>query len=332
MKIGGSGVRAIGAIVVGFLVVVAGASSRGGPAWAQSPGTPMNVKIMSSNPGGDFFTIGSALGKIFAEEIPGFNLTVVPGGAVGNVLGIENGQTEMGFSFNSLAYSAVKGEVPFKQPMQKVRFFASLTNSAYQLVVRKDANITSVGGLRGQAMATLPPGNIGELATRQVLGAASLTYKDLAKVNHGGFSDGTNQVRDKQVSALSIVFIIPSGLVAELAATTPIDLVSLDERLVAAMAKLNPGYQPYTLPAGMYRGVDHPVRTFISRVNLLISAGMPADVVYQMTKALTKNIQALGGINVAFARFAASDLADNPTGLPFHEGALRYYREAGAVR
>lgn len=301
------------------------------PAEKASAPASINAKIMSSSPGGDFFTIGSAMGKIFAEQIPGFNLTVAPGGAVGNVEGIENGQTELGFSFNSLAYSAAQGEAPFKQPMKKVRFLASLTQSGYHLVVRQDSNITSLADLKGQSLATLAPGNIGELATKLVLQAGNMTYQDLSKVSNGSFDDGANQIRDGQVNAYSIMFITPASIVSQLAATSSIDLVSLDDNTINAVTKSNPGYQAATLPPGMYKGIDHPVNTFVSRVNILVSADMPEEVVYKMTKALAENIQTMNGINASFGKFTAKDLAENPAQLPYHDGALKYYREVGAV-
>ena len=61
---------------------------------------------------------------------------------------------------------------------------------------------------------------------------------------------------------------------------------------------------------------------------LVISADVPEERVYQMTKAVFENLDALAGVHPAFGKMSA-DTVLNGFGSPLHPGALRYYREIG---
>jgi len=56
-------------------------------------------------------------------------------------------------------------------------------------------------------------------------------------------------------------------------------------------------------------------------------------VVYKYVKAIAENevrVQAIGGsLKTAFA---TAKMATNPADLPYHPGALRYYKEKGMVK
>jgi TRAP transporter TAXI family solute receptor len=61
---------------------------------------------------------------------------------------------------------------------------------------------------------------------------------------------------------------------------------------------------------------------------LVISAKVPEERVYQMTKAVFESLGDLAGVHPAFGR-VSKDTVLNGFGAPLHPGALRYYREIG---
>jgi TRAP-type uncharacterized transport system substrate-binding protein len=50
-----------------------------------------------------------------------------------------------------------------------------------------------------------------------------------------------------------------------------------------------------------------------------------------MTKSLVKNLPRYGGIVKAMKGLKAEDLAED-IGIPLHPGALKYYKEIGAIK
>jgi TRAP transporter TAXI family solute receptor len=94
------------------------------------------------------------------------------------------------------------------------------------------------------------------------------------------------------------------------------------------MQKLNSGYIPRTIPKGTYQGVDYDVHSFGFFTHLIISAKLPEELVYKITKTLVTNLPRYGDVVRDMKGATVKDLALD-IGIPFHPGAIQYYREKG---
>jgi len=68
-------------------------------------------------------------------------------------------------------------------------------------------------------------------------------------------------------------------------------------------------------------------------VSLLAGSHVPDEVVYKYVKAMAENekrVQDIGGS--LKTSFTTANMATNPAKLPYHPGALRYYKEKGLVK
>jgi hypothetical protein len=63
---------------------------------------------------------------------------------------------------------------------------------------------------------------------------------------------------------------------------------------------------------------------------MIISSKLPDDLVYKITKAMVTNLPRLADIVKDMKGVTAKDLAQD-IGIPFHPGALKYYKEIGAL-
>ena len=59
------------------------------------------------------------------------------------------------------------------------------------------------------------------------------------------------------------------------------------------------------------------------------SAKVPEDVVYKVAKALYENKKDLVATFPPFALFSPDTIAKPSEGVPFHPGALKFYKEVG---
>ena len=94
---------------------------------------------------------------------------------------------------------------------------------------------------------------------------------------------------------------------------------------------LQAAYPPYfrlSIPGGTYEDVADEVPTYGLANGLVISADVSEDRVYEMTKAVFENLDALAGVHPAFGKMSKETVL-NGFGSPLHPGALRYYREIG---
>jgi TRAP-type uncharacterized transport system substrate-binding protein len=68
-------------------------------------------------------------------------------------------------------------------------------------------------------------------------------------------------------------------------------------------------------------------------VALLAGSHVSDEVVYKYVKAVAENESRVQGIGGSLkSAFAVSKMATNPASLPYHPGALRYYKEKGLVK
>ncbi len=295
-------------------------------AWAQK----FDLKMMTGPMGGSWYPLGGAIADAIQKEISGVTLAVSPGGGVGNVEAIEFGKCDIGFSNSSSGVDGVYGRSPFKQKMTNMRQLANLYPQYFQIVVLEDSGIKSISDLKGKAISPGPRGHTGEFAARQLLEVYGLTYKDMSKVHHVQYSDTVALMKDGHCNGWMLCTTIPASSIMDLASTRKIRLISLPEDKIKAMQKLNAGYLKRVIPKGTYVGVDYDVQAFTFFTHLIISAKLPEDLVYKITKTMVKNLPRYGDVVKDMKGVTAKDLAMD-IGIPFHPGALKYYKEIGAL-
>jgi len=87
------------------------------------------------------------------------------------------------------------------------------------------------------------------------------------------------------------------------------------------------------VPPGTYPFMEKPYPTVRMWVALLAGSHVPDEAVYKYVKAIAENearVQSIGGS--LKSAFGTSKMTTNPANLPFHPGALRYYKEKGLVK
>jgi len=290
----------------------------------------VDLKMMTGPMGGSWYPLGGAIADAIQKEIPGVTLTVAPGGGVANVEAVELGKCDIGFSNSSSGVDAIYGRPPFKQKITNMRQLANLYPQYFQIVVLEDSGVKSVAELKGKAISPGPRGHTGEFAATQVLEIYGLSYKDMSKVHHVGYSDTVALMKDGHCEGWLLCTTIPASSIMDLASARKIRLISLPDDKIKAMQKLNAGYIRRVIPKGTYQGVDYDVHGFGFFTHLVISAKLSEDLVYKVTKTLVKNLPRYGDVIKEMQGVTPKDLALD-IGIPFHPGALKYFKEIGAL-
>jgi TRAP transporter TAXI family solute receptor len=256
----------------------------------------VDLKMMTGPMGGSWYPLGGAIMNAVQKEIPEVTISVTLGGGVANVEAIEFGKCEIGFSNSSSGVDGVYGRPPFKQKMTNMRQLANLYPQYFQIVVLEDSGIKSVGDLKGKTISPGPRGQTGEFAATQVLEIYGLSYKNMSKVHHVGYSDTVALMKDRHCDGWLLCTTIPASSIMDLASARKIRLLSLPDDKIKAMQKLNAGYIRRDIPKGTYQGVDYDVHGFGFFTHLIISAKLPDDLVYKITKSLVKDLPRLGDV------------------------------------
>ena len=82
----------------------------------------------------------------------------------------------------------------------------------------------------------------------------------------------------------------------------------------------------------MYRGNDSDVKTFGVGATIVSSAGVPANAVYEVAKAVFENFDDFKKLHPAFANLDKKQMITDGLSAPLHAGAMKYYKEAGLMK
>jgi uncharacterized protein len=291
----------------------------------------IDLKMITGPMGGSWYPLGGAIAELIQKNTPGSTVSVAPGGGMANVVGVQEGKADIGFGNSSSSVDGVEGREPFKAPTKNVMQLANLYPQYFQIFVLKDSDIKSVADLKGKAICPGPKGHTGELVSRQILDVYGLSYKDMSKVNHVSYSDAGALMKDGHAHAWLPGTTIPASVGLDLATTKGIRLISIPDDKIEAIRKMNVGYLKRIIPAGTYPGVNYEVQTIGYFTHLVISAKLPDSLVYNITKILAENVDRLADVVKDMKGVTVKDLALD-IGVPFHPGALKYYKEVGVIK
>ena len=93
----------------------------------------------------------------------------------------------------------------------------------------------------------------------------------------------------------------------------------------------NAYYSTAIIPGGMYRGTDADTATFGVRATFVTSADVADEVVYEVVKAVFENFDDFKKLHPAFANLDPKEMIKDGLSAPLHDGAVKYYKEAGLM-
>ncbi len=255
------------------------------------------------------------------------------GGSVYNINTIREGELEFGVAQSDWQYHAYNGTSRFEEtgPFEGLRAVFSVHPEPFTVVARADSGIATFEDLKGKRVNIGNPGS-GQRGTMEVLmGALGWTTGDFALATELKASEQSAALCDNQIDAMVYTVGHPSGSIQE--ATTACDsvLVEVSGDVVAKLIEDNSFYRSATIPGGMYRGNDEDTMTFGVGATFVSADSVSEDVVYTLVKSVFENFDDFKGLHPAFANLAPEEMASAGLSAPLHDGAAKYYREAGLI-
>lgn len=284
------------------------------------------VRVMTGPQGGVWVPLGGQIKDMLEKATPGLTVKTLPGAGIANVRGIEEGKTEIGFGNTISTADAALGNPPFDKKHGKVCNVATLYPQYFQVVVPTDSGVNSVKDVKGKGVTTQQRGNTGEQITQHILKVNGLAYNDV-KVSFGSYTDSVEQVKDNRAVMFALGTGIPSGVMMDLAASRDIKLLDL-EADYPAMLKLNPAYKLVTVPANTYAKQDKDLKTIGYYTHLVAACSLSPDLIHSLLKGMMANKAQLTAIYKDMGDLTPQLMAQE-IGVPFHEGAKKFFAENG---
>ena len=263
-------------------------------------------------------------------SVDGKAFTVVSsGGSQANIESISDGESQMAIVQNDIMNYAYMGENDFEAPIRDFSAIGCMYPEVCQLVARADSDIASVEDLKGKTVAIGDVGSGVYYNATQILAAAGIDIdKDINKVA-ASFGDSADQLKDGKIDAAFITAGTPTTAVTDLAVTTDIVVVEIDDRIIRDLIAENSFYQKYTLTSDDYSFITEPVDTVCVYSTFIVSDNLSEEVVYEITKSIWENTDEIAAVHAKGEELDIYTTLNGLGNVPLHPGAERYYREKG---
>jgi uncharacterized protein len=290
------------------------------------------IAIGTGGTGGVYYPLGGAIANVLSKHLPGVQATAeVTGGSVDNLKLIGSGQSEIGFSMADAALDALKGEDKFKGGKVPLQTLMVLYPNRMHVVTVEGTGIDKMSDLKGKRVSTGSPGGATEVMAFRVIEAAGLDRDKDMKRERLGVAESVNAIKDRKIDAFFWVGGIPTAAVTDLAASPGVKMKLIDHGdLVDKMnAKYGKLYSAGTIAPGAYPNTDKP-NQIVDVWNILVTGDrMTDDVAYNIVKTLVEKKAELVAVHKEAESFSLENQVQDRSPIPFHPGALKYFKEKG---
>jgi len=290
------------------------------------------LSITTGGTGGVYYALGGGFASIIGKNIPNTTAAAeVTGGSVANLQLIGSGRADIAFTQVDAAWDAVSGLDKFKSGKLPVQSLVVMYPNHMHVVTIDGTGVTKIEDLKGKRVSTGSPGSATEVFAFRVIEAAGLDKDKDMKRERLGVAESVNAIKDGKIDAFFWVGGIPTASVTDLAATPGMKLKLIDHAdLVDKMnAKYGNLYSAGVIKAGSYPGYD--VDNKITEVwNIIVTNDkMSNDDAYNIVKTLVEKKADIVAVHKEALSFSLDNQVQSRSPVPFHPGALKYFKEKG---
>ena len=318
------------AFVAGMLLSSFAVACGGGD--APPPGPTAGRQFLSlgtAPPGGAFFVVGAALSEVLDQE-GGDDWQVTAEatkGSMENIRRLDAGEMDFALANAAITYFAARGEAGWSKPYP-MQVVMTLAPNVALFITRQDSGIKKLADLKGQRVVVGPAGAGFEYFLRPLLEAHGVTFEDFTAL-HNTQSGAVDMLSDRSAAVAFIGGAVPTASITQASASQDIHFIPFEPRAVEQLVAEYRFFSPATIPAGTYRGQDVEFRGLdVGSMHLITAAATDADLVYRVTRTIYENRDKVTAKHPAGRAIHAGNVGRD-TGVEFHPGAVRYYREIG---
>src|SRR6188768_1145899 len=292
----------------------------------------INLSIATGGTGGVYYPLGGGMAAVLSKYVPGTQATAeVTGGSVANLQLIGTGKPYLAMTMVDAGIDALKGQDKFTGKPVPVRTLMVMYPNRMHVVTIEGTGITKMSDLKGKRVSTGSGGSATEVMAFRVIEAAGLDKDKDMKRERLGVAESVNAIKDRKIDAFFWVGGIPTAAVTDLAASPGMKMKLIDhsetaEKMNAKYGKL---YTAAKIPAGSYPGQDKD--NAITEVwNLIVTGGkMSDDDAYAIVKTLVEKKEDIVAVHKEALSFSIDNQVQDRSPIPFHPGALKYFKEKG---
>lgn len=300
-------------------------ATTGLPAFAQTE----SLRIGTSSSGSVFYTLAVGAGEII-RDVTGMNTSVEPvGGSAANINGIARGEIELAIANSYSAFIGYTGGAPYPAPVD-LRLIMQGHPSYRQMFVREGSGIESPADLNGRTIIALrPPLPELELIMNAMIEHYGLDASSMNLVSTTTSGETIDAIRAGSVDAIIMPFSPGAAQIEEpmrdgVMRFLPIEPADRD----AILALLPPAFYSVDQAADSFSNQPEMVPLFSLNTYMIGQPQLSDETIYEVASAMFGNNERFVSYHGTARQWTAERAVQN-FALPFHDGVIRYLREAG---
>jgi hypothetical protein len=308
------------------------------PALARSPfalaADPDVITLSGAGPQGRWFKEASLFGKVLSQKMPGLTVNGVigKGVSVGNIKRIAAGKVEGGRFYLFDLENAYANKHQFeKGDYSNVVVWMKLGTHLFRVIADKD--IKTFSDLKGRTVAVGVKGSGDDLLAIRILGGYGIDDSN-TKFQFVGRKDGQDALANGQIDAIAFAYARNNqGHLGPIFAARKlgedVEFVSPDDDKNEAFLASDKLFFLDTLGEPDFGRPDLKGVAFYQ--GMAINKSLSEDLVYKMTRTLYENWPEVLLSAPWWDAPGEASLESAPaiTTVPYHPGAVRYYKEMG---
>jgi hypothetical protein len=243
-----------------------------------------------------------------------------------------SGDLEFGIAQSDRQYQAMKGMAEWEgKPQDKLRAVCALHPESVTLIAAVDAGINTIEDLKGKKVNIGDPGSGNRGNAIDALSSAGLDWETDIQAEQVKAVESAKLLQDGRIDAYFYTVGHPNGSVKEATAgKRKVKIISITN--VDDLIKEFPFYAKSVIPASLYPAAENEsdAVTYGVKATLVTSADVPDDIVYTITKEVFENFEEFKSLHPAFGVLTKENMLEGNS-APYHDGALKYFKEAGLI-
>ena len=247
-------------------------------------------------------------------------------GSIENLQNVDAQPQRLGTAFLGTALEAVKGTGAWTQgrPLSNVRALFPMYETSFQIVALRSSGLATLRQLEGKRVGVGPAGGPAESFFLGLAQAVGLQVQAVTGTPAALAAD----LQAGRIDALWQGAALPIPAIKQVADAADAVVFGLNDGELAAMLQRFPFLSPATVASNTYRGQAAPIKSVAAWNFVVAHKDLPEADAYWITRTVLGAGDPQAAIHASAGPTRAAN-AGNNTVVPFHPGALQYYREQG---
>jgi TRAP transporter TAXI family solute receptor len=317
-------------ILLLLLLSLTGCGSDDGASVGSKPAARRFLSIGTAPPGGAFFVVGGAIGEVLNENRGDQSWDVTAEATKGsqeNIRRLVRGELDLALANAAISYFAASGEAGWDRKYA-IKAVMTLAPNVALFVTPESSGVRSITDLRGKRVVLGPAGAGFDFFIRPLLEAHGVSWDELTEL-HSTQVGAVDMLADGSAVAAFLGGAVPTASITQASSAREIYFVPYTAEAIEQATSEYDFFRPATIPAGTYRGQDEDFNGLdVGSMHLIAAADADEDLIYLLTKTIYENREKVVERHAAGRAINPKNVVRD-TGIEFHPGAVRFYREIG---